>query len=169
MKILVAGIGNMFLGDDGFGSAVAQRIVQHIGTHGGLAHGERTEVQIVDYGIRGMDLAFALTSGIDAAILVDAYARGGVPGTLYKVEPKAGHAPPEIQTHAMDPARVLAFAATIGTPPRHVRLVGCEPETLGEDDGDIAVGLSAAVAAAIDPAVLMVRELVAELEAVCTS
>lgn len=165
MKILVAGIGNMFLGDDGFGSAVAQRLHEV----GRLVHGEGTEVQIVDYGIRGMDLAFALTSGIDAAILVDAYARGGTPGTLYKVEPTAGNAPPEIQTHAMDPARVLAFAATIGTPPRHVRLVGCEPATLGEEDGDIAVGLSASVAAAIDPAVRMVHELVAELEAVCTS
>lgn len=160
MKVLVAGIGNIFLGDDGFGSAVAARLRERVWP----AH-----VEVVDYGIRGMDLAFALTSGIDAAILVDAVARGGRPGTLYKIEPKAGVAAPEIQTHAMDPASVLALAATIGTPPRHLRLVGCEPDRLGEDDGDIAVGLSDLVTAAIDPAVIMVGELVAELEAVCTS
>jgi hydrogenase maturation protease len=160
VKILIAGIGNMFLGDDGFGSAVAQRLC----THAWPSH-----VSVIDYGIRGMDHAFALTSGIDAAILVDAYARGGAPGTLYKVEPAAGNAPPEIQTHAMDPASVLALAATLGTPPRHLRLVGCEPASLGDEDGDIAVGLSPPVEAAIDPAVVMVRELVAELEAACTS
>lgn len=160
MRILVAGIGNVFLGDDGFGSAVAAKLRERSWP----AH-----VEVIDYGIRGMDLAFALTSGIDGAILVDAVARGGTPGTLYKLEPTGSGAPPEIQTHAMDPARVLAFAATIGTPPRHVRLVGCEPERLGEPDGDIAVGLSEPVTRAIDPAIVMVRELVAELEAVCTS
>lgn len=160
MRILVAGIGNIFLGDDGFGSAVAAKLREQTWP----AH-----VEVVDYGIRGMDLAFALTSGVDAAILVDAYARGGTPGTLYAIEPTGNGAPPEIQTHAMDPARVLAFAATIGTPPRHVRLVGCEPARLGEDDGDIAVGLSEPVTAAIDPAVAMVGALVQELEAVCTS
>jgi len=160
MRILVAGIGNVFLGDDGFGSAVAAKLCERAWP----AH-----VEVRDYGIRGMDLAFALTSGIDAAILVDATARGGAPGTLYKLEPVAGDTPPEIQTHAMDPARVLAFAATIGAPPRYVRLVGCEPGRLGEDDGDIAVGLSEPVAAAIDPAIAMVGELVAELEVACTS
>jgi hydrogenase maturation protease len=81
VKILIAGIGNMFLGDDGFGSAVAQRL---------CGHPWPSHVTVVDYGIRGMDLAFALTSGIDAAILVDACARGGEPGTLYKIEPTAG-------------------------------------------------------------------------------
>jgi hydrogenase maturation protease len=160
VRILVAGIGNIFLGDDGFGSAVATKLRERQWP----AH-----VEIVDYGIRGMDLAFALTSGVDAAILVDAVARGGPPGTLYKIEPTAGGAAPEIQTHAMDPASVLALATTLGTPPRHLRLVGCEPAQLGADDGDIAVGLSASVTAAIEPAVLMIGELVAELEAVCTS
>ncbi len=160
MKILIAGIGNIFLGDDGFGSAVAAKLLERAWP---------THIQVVDYGIRGMDLAFALTSGIDAAILVDAVARGGAPGTLYKIEPTPGAATPELQTHAMDPASVLALAATLGTPPRHLRLVGCEPARLGDDDGDIAVGLSEPVTAAIDPAVLMVGELVAELEAGCTS
>jgi hydrogenase maturation protease len=69
----------------------------------------------------------------------------------------------------MDPASVLALAATLGTPPRHLRLVGCEPEALGDDDGDVLVGLSAPVEAALEGAVVMVRELLAELEAACTS
>jgi hydrogenase maturation protease len=159
MKILVAGIGNIFLGDDGFGPAVAEQL---------RALTWPAHVEVTDFGIRGMDLAFALTSGVDAAILVDACARGGTPGTLYVIEPTANGAPPEIQTHAMDPARVLAYAASIGTPPEHVRVIGCEPAHL-DDDGDVSVGLSEPVAAAIAPAVLMVGRLVTELEGACTS
>jgi len=157
VKILVAGIGNVFLGDDGFGPAVIERM--------GTALGD--DVEVADFGIRGMDLAFALTSGIDAAILVDATARGGAPGTLYTIEPIVGGGTPEIQTHAMDPARVLAFAASIGNPPAYVRVVGVEPARLASDDDDIAVGLSAEVDGAIDSAIAIVRELVEEAR--CTS
>ena len=159
MKILVAGIGNIFLGDDGFGPAVAAGL---------CARTWPAHVEVADFGIRGMDLAYALTSGIDAAILVDAVARGGAPGTLYAIEPAAPSGPPEIDNHAMDPARVLAFAQTIGTLPARVRIVGCEPARL-DDDGDIAVGLSEPVAGAIAPAIDMVRELIAQLEMQCTS
>ena len=160
MKILVAGIGNVFLGDDGFGPAVAEAL---------RARGWPGGVEITDFGIRGMDLAYALTSGIDAAILVDAVARGGAPGTLYLIEPTPGDGPATIETHAMDPARVLRFAASLGPPPPYVRVVGCEPARL-DDDGDVVVGLSTPVAASIDQAAVMVGELVASLtEVACTS
>lgn len=160
-KILVAGIGNIFLGDDGFGPAVIENM---------LAQPERFRgtAEIVDFGIRGMDLAYALTGGIDAAVLIDATARGGEPGTLYVIEPTGGGVP-EIQTHAMDPARVLAFAATIGELPRVVRVIGCEPARL-DDDGDVVDGLSPQVAAAIEPAVTLVIDVVSKIaEARCTS
>ena len=170
MRILVAGIGNVFLGDDGFGPAVIAAL------HGASAGGSPgrlalrgAAVEITDFGIRGLDLAFALTGGIDAAILVDAVARGGAPGTLYLIEPAAG-APPHLQTHAMDPARVLAFAASIGAPPRVVRVIGCEPERLGDVEGDLVVGLSGPVERAITPAVQMVGDLVVRIaEGACTS
>ena len=160
MKILVAGIGNVFLGDDGFGPAVASALV---------ARSWPAHVEIADFGIRGVDLAFALTSGFDAAVLVDALARGGAPGTLYSVVPDLRDAAPTVEAHAMDPVRVLALAATLGELPRVIRVVGCEPARLGEDDGDIAVGLSEPVASAIVSAVAMVAEVVAELEMRCTS
>lgn len=158
MKILVAGIGNVHLGDDGFGPAVIAAL--RASRPGAAARG--AAVEVADYGVCGVDLAFALTGGIDAAILVDAVARGGAPGTLYLLEPSA-NAPPEIQTHAMDPARVLAFAATLGKPPRVVRVIGCEPKQLGGRHGDAVVGLSEPVARAIEPAAQMVGELVARL------
>jgi hydrogenase maturation protease len=170
VRILVAGIGNVLLGDDGFGPAViaalrAERSSERTGSRelGGAA------VELADFGIRGMDLALALTGGVDAAILVDAVARGGAPGTLYVIEPTAG-APPELQSHAMDPARVLAFAAAIGEPPRVVRVIGCEPARTGDDDGELLVGLSEPVARAVAPATRLVGDLVAELaEGACTS
>jgi hydrogenase maturation protease len=162
VKVLVAGIGNIFLGDDGFGPAVV------------AAAAKRTwpaSVSIVDFGIRGMDLAFALTSGIDAAILVDATARGGEPGTLYVIEPSTDEAPAYIeppQGHAMDPARVLAFATSVGELPRWVRVVGCEPaHVVAEDDPDVEVALTEPVARAIQPAIAMLERLISE--AACTS
>jgi hydrogenase maturation protease len=159
VRVLVAGIGNIFLGDDGFGSAVAAQLCAKTWPDG---------VQVADYGIRGMDLAFALTSGIDAAILVDAVARGGEPGTLYVIEPDAASAVPVIENHAMDPARVLAFAATLGTLPTWVRVLGCEPARLGGDEDEAEdLGLSEAVQAAIPSAVEIVERLVRE--AACTS
>jgi hydrogenase maturation protease len=159
MKILVAGVGNMFLGDDGFGPAVIERFR---GADMTPNWPTGATIQVVDFGIRGMDLAYALTSGIDAAVLIDATARGGVPGTLYVIEPTGGGVP-EIQTHAMDPARVLAFAATIGPLPGVVRVIGCEPARI--DDPDITEGLSPAVVAAIEPAARLTIEVVAKIVA----
>ena len=160
MKILVAGIGNIFFGDDGFGSAVATRLRDHPWP----VRKREVEIEVVDFGIRGLDLAFALTSGIDAAILVDAAARGGPPGTLYVIEPLLDDAPPVLDNHAMDPMAVLRLAATLGAPPRYLRLVGCEPARL-DIGGAVHVGLSNPVAAAIAPAVRVVSKLVVE----CTS
>ena len=94
--MLVAGIGNVFLGDDGFGVALAGR----------LARGEpQPGVEVVDFGIRGMDLAYALLGDYDAAILLDATPRGGPPGTLYVIEPEIEgvEAPPD--AHGMDPVQ----------------------------------------------------------------
>jgi hydrogenase maturation protease len=158
MKILVAGIGNVHLGDDGFGPAV----IAALRASGPGAPSPGAAVEVADYGVCGVDLAFALTGGIDAAILVDAVARGGAPGTLYLLEP-AANAPPEIRTSALDPARVLAFAATLGTTPRLVRVIGCEPKLRGGPQGDAVIGLSEPVARAIEPAAQMVGELVARI------
>ncbi|MGZ3673704.1 MAG: hydrogenase maturation protease [Ktedonobacterales bacterium] len=162
--ILIAGIGNIFLGDDGFGSEVAQR----------LAHQQCPEgVQVVDIGIRGVDLAYMLLDHYDALILVDTVSRGGPPGTLYLIAPELPDGDVEaggeagrraVEAHSMDPVTVLAFARTLGAQPIHTLVVGCEPGPL-EEDGDDAMrmGLSAPVWAAVDEAVRMVDRLVREL------
>lgn len=154
-EVLVACIGNVFHGDDGFGVEVARRLAAR-------ALGPRTRV--VDFGIRGMDLALALSSGIDAAILVDATARGGEPGTLYVLEPEAiapAGATPD--AHGMHPVQALALAQRLGGVPRRVRVVGCEPEVMGDDEAPI-MGLSPRVDAAASRAVDLVLEVVRAME-----
>ncbi len=149
-RVLIAGIGNMFLGDDGFGTAVAQR----------LAAAELPAgVEVVDFGIRGWDLAYALGQPYDAAILVDTLARGGCPGCLFVIEPDIDEddtAP--VDGHRMDPRAVLRLARRLGGLPPQIYLVGCEPRKVGEGDG-VSTGLSAPVAAAVEQAARMVREL----------
>ena len=155
-KILVAGIGNIFLGDDGFGVEVAQR----------LAHEDFPEgVQVRDFGIRGYDLAYALLEGYDTIILVDAVPRGSQPGTLYVIEPDIddqSHQPQglALDAHAMNPVSVLRLARSMGPVRGRVVLVGCEPATLGGEEGQM--GLSEAVTAAVDEAVTLVRKLIRE-------
>jgi len=159
--ILIAGIGNIFLGDDGFGSEVAQRVMQRRLPDG---------VQVIDFGIRGFDLAFALLDGVDVAIFIDAAPRGGAPGTLYLLEHEPEPAPhiadpahaPTIDAHAMDPVKVLRLAASMGEIPRKILIVGCEPTPFDESD-DMRVGLSDPVHSAIDRAVDTIESLVAEL------
>ena len=99
-RILVAGIGNIFLGDDGFGSEVARRL---------LARPLPAEVRVVDFGIRGFDLAYALLDGYDVTVFVDATPRGGEPGTIYTIEPDLSEIrEPDaremmVETHGMNP------------------------------------------------------------------
>jgi hydrogenase maturation protease len=150
--VLVAGIGNVFLGDDGFGVEVVRRLV---------ARPQPDGVRVVDFGIRGLDLAYALES-CGAAIFVDAASRGGPPGTLYVIEPAtpARAEPPAPESHAMTLDRVLARLSP-EVAPKTLRLVACEPSTFDPEGDDL--GLSPAVAASVDAAVLLVESLVAEL------
>ncbi len=152
-RVLVAGIGNVFLGDDGFGVAVAQRLARRPPLPG---------VTVGDFGIRGMDLAYALQD-YDAVVLVDAAPRGHAPGTLSVIVPDLDDASaPTVEGHAMDPVRVLRLARVLGRVPERVRVVACEPLRLADDDepcGD----LSDPVRAAVDTAIGVVDELLVEL------
>jgi hydrogenase maturation protease len=151
-RILVAGIGNIFLGDDGFGPEV----VRHLATE---TLGD--DVAVADFGIRGVHLAYELADEqYAAAILVDAAPRGDVPGTLYVIDPAVDSAewPDEApDAHTLTPASVLAWLKRIGSA-CPVRIVACEPECLDEQ-----MGLSATVTAAIPGAVQLVRDQIARM------
>ena len=149
MKTLVAGIGNIFNGDDGFGVEVAQRLARRPQPDG---------VRVEDYGIRGVHLAYALLDGYDLLVLVDAMARGEEPGTVFVMEPEvdADEAPP-LDAHRMDPHAVLGMVAGLGGEIGRVLVVGCEPANL--DDG---IGLSPPVEAAVDAAARVVEDVVSE-------
>jgi len=152
-RVLVAGIGNIFFGDDGFGVEVARRLASETMPEG---------VRVLDAGIRGVHLAYELVDGqYDMAILVDATPRGGAPGTLYLLEPDVaavdGDAASPMDGHGLTPAALLAGLNVLGTPPGRVLVLGCEPSATEE-----AMELSEPVAAAVDQAVALVRRLVAE-------
>lgn len=157
--LLIAGIGNIFLGDDGFGVEVARRLCSIQLPQG---------VRVADFGIRGFDLSYALQDGYETTILIDAYPRGGEPGTVYVVEPDLkdltsveSQGAAAIETHGMDPIKVLRLAASMGGPLKRVLLVGCEPATLGGEDGH--VGLSEQVEKAVDEAVKQIELLVTKI------
>ncbi|HEX4000313.1 MAG TPA: hydrogenase maturation protease [Pirellulales bacterium] len=157
--VLIAGIGNIFLGDDGFGSEVARRLAGRSWPAG---------VRVVDYGIRGFDVAFALMDGVDVAILVDATPQGGPPGTVYVIEPDLGALnDPSVKelpvdTHAMNPMKVFQLVRAMDGRFNRVLIVGCEPADFGpENEGRI--GLSPAVAAGVEEAIRVVDRLVAEI------
>jgi hydrogenase maturation protease len=154
-RVLVAGIGNIFLGDDGFGVEVIRRMAS--------LHLPET-VRVADFGIRGFDLAYALQDGYEITILVDACPHGQAPGTLYVIEPdlKACDGPEAapvcVEAHTMNPLNVLRMAAAMNIEVGRLLLVGCEPQTLGGEEGHM--GLSAPVEAAVDYAVKLVESLV---------
>jgi hydrogenase maturation protease len=149
VNVLVAGVGNIFMGDDGFGSEVI-RVLQS---------GAALEARVEDFGIRGLHLAYELLAGYDRAILVDAVSRGSAAGTLYVIEPDTQGAAAAADAHRMDLESVFAFAQTLGGVMPPLTLVGCEPLTT--EDG---IGLSAVVAAAVEPAAAIVRRLLARLQ-----
>jgi hydrogenase maturation protease len=155
MRILVAGIGNVFLGDDGFGVALAGRLARRALPPG---------VEVVDYGIRGMDLALALQEDYAAAVLLDAVPRGQAPGTLYLIEPEPPEGRGVPDAHGMDPVSVLALARAMGATPPRTLVVGCEPATrMSAEDEEIVAALSEPVRAALDEAVRLVESLLEEL------
>jgi len=148
-RTLVAGIGNIFNGDDGFGSEVAQRLA---------ALPARDGVRVEDYGIRGVHLAYELLEGYDLLVLVDALSRGDAPGTVYVLEPDVDlDEVPPLDSHQMDPRAVLGMVAELGGEIGRVLVVGCEPADMGE-----GIGLSPAVAAAVDGAVRLVGEITSQ-------
>jgi hydrogenase maturation protease len=146
-RTLVAGVGNVFFGDDGFGPAVARRLA---------AAAPREGVAVVDFGIRGLHLAYELTSGSwDAAIIIDAVTRGGTAGTLYVLDPAiTTGAPPVADAHGVDLGAVFAMTRTLGPTPARVVVVGCEAGVLDE-----RMELSAPIAAAVAPAITLVHKL----------
>jgi len=165
-RLLIAGVGNIFLGDDGFGVEVARRLAEA---------GLPDWVHAVDYGIRGMHLAYDLANGYDALILVDATSRGGAPGTIYVIEPDltavmahtaTGEAAadqasyPLFNAHGMQPDVVFSMLGLLDAGAREVLVVGCEPASV-----EYGIGLSAPVADAVDEAVRVVLDLVADAAA----
>ena len=153
-SILIAGVGNIFLGDDGFGVEVARRMA---------VRALPDRVRVRDFGIRGFDLAYALTDEHDAVILVDATRRGEPPGTLCALElDTEGRTAGAVETHGMDPANVLRLVAALGGRPRRVLLVGCEPSAIDPETEDLT-GLSAPVESSVEPAVELVLSLVTRI------
>jgi hydrogenase maturation protease len=148
-RILVAGIGNIFLGDDGFGPEVIRRVR--------LAH---PGVRPVDYGIRGMHLAYDLLDEWDALVLVDALPRRDAPGTvhIFEADHETLSGTVGLDAHAMDPATVFASLNALGGTAPYTVVVGCEVTTV-EDQ----MGLSGVVSAAVPGAVHAVEHLVADL------
>jgi hydrogenase maturation protease len=149
MRILIAGVGNIFLGDDGFGVEVATALSKRQ---------LPPDVSVKDFGIRGFDLAYALLDPWDVVIIVDALSRGQAAGTLYVLEPDPTTADMELNPHGMDPLRVLNLAASLGSISAKVLVVGCEPHDFG-DELEGRMGLSAPVEAAVAEACRMIVEL----------
>ncbi len=157
-KILIAGVGNVLLGDDGFGVEVANRL---------MAHADVPEwANVIETGIGGMSLIQELMYGYEALIIIDAYARGGQPGDLYLLEPVlpdlSDLAPSQLRdyfadTHYATPIRALSLLAQVAEPPKTLRILGCEPVELD----DMKIGLSPEVETAVAKAVTMVIELLA--------
>ncbi len=158
-RILVACVGNVLRGDDGFGVEVGRQL---------LKRDLPPHVNVVDFGIHGFDFGLALLDNYDAVILIDASQRGGEPGTLYVIEPELDQLSPEETqtvsgtTHGMIPEQVLVWAKAVrgSIPPVH--LLACEPAILGTDE-EMMMGLSKPVEDAVNRAVIMAENLILEI------
>lgn len=151
-RILIAGIGNIFLGDDGFGVEVIRRLDAF-----------PSNVTVRDFGIRGYDLAYAVLEPYNVVILIDAVSRGGVPGTLFLIEPQLDASvplepQPVFDAHSMDPLSVLRMAQNLGPVSARLLVLGCEPASLGGEHGEM--GLSEAVSAMVPVAAERLKALV---------
>ncbi len=146
-RILVAGLGNIFFGDDGFGVEVVRRLA---------AEDLPDHVKVADIGIRGVHLAYEMLEGYKMTILVDTVSRGDPPGTVYVIQHESEHADPAaVDAHSMSPDSVLALLDTLGGKASNVLIVGCEPAEIEE-----RIGLSDVVSAAVEEAVRVVCELI---------
>lgn len=158
-RILIACIGNIFFGDDAFGVEVARRLA---------TCRLPEEVCVIDFGIRGLDLAYALLEGYETVILVDAVPRGGEPGSIYLMELDFNVSAEHLQTgtslemHHLDPVKVLRLAAGMGAKVERLLMVGCEPQTTSNDE-DLQDGLSEVVRVAADQAIGLIEALVNRL------
>ena len=156
-RILVAGIGNIFLGDDGFGSEVVR--------HAAIPPSDPS-VRVIDYGIRGMHLAYDLLEEWDTLVLVDAVPSRGSPGRLhvFQADHESQPAPPGLDAHSMDPAAVFASLRALGGSPPYTVVVGCEAGSVEE-----GIGLTEPVAKAVPRAVRAVEDIVAALQTAASS
>lgn len=144
-RIVVACVGNVLRGDDGFGPAIASRLV-----------GLPEEVEVVETGIGGIALLQELLAGCVGLVLIDAVDRGAAPGTVFVITPEVGEAEHVADVHLANPERVLTMAKTMGHLPARVVIVGCQPAELDE----LGEGLSAPVEAALDVAIERIEETV---------
>jgi hydrogenase maturation protease len=157
-RILVAGIGNAWLSDDGFGGEVVRRLEQRELPEGAV---------VLDFGTGGLDLAYEVMRGYDALVLVDVSRQGGEPGTLYVMEASEEEVEAGIEDgqvinpHAMDPQTVLRFVKTVGAWPGKVVVVACEPASVEE----MGIGLSDEVARAVAGAADLVAKTIDDLQA----
>ncbi|MTE16697.1 hydrogenase maturation protease [Nocardia aurantiaca] len=147
-RVLVAGIGNIFLGDDGFGSEVVRR----------MSASTEPGVRVTDYGIGGMDLAYDLLDGWDALVLVDALPDRGAPGQVDIFHAEPGDGAGGLDAHAMHPEAVFAAVRALGGTIPPTVIVGCQIASVAD-----GIGLTAPVAAAVGPAVAAVESVVAAL------
>ncbi|PZS07654.1 MAG: peptidase M52 [Solirubrobacterales bacterium] len=157
-SILVAGVGNAWLRDDGFGGEVARRLEQRELPAG---------VSVMDVGTGGLDLAYEVMRGYDGLVILDVSKQGGEPGTLYVIEPSEEEAEAGIEDgdvinpHAMDPQTVLRFVKSLGAWPGRVVVIACEPAEVE----DMGLGLTEQVAGAVERAIDLVIETIGELRA----
>lgn len=160
LRVLVAGVGNVLRGDDGFGVAVAQALALS-GKHAG-------EVEVFESGIAGIPLVQELMDGYDALIIADAVDRGREPGTVYVIEPEVAD-PSDVDpaalhasladAHYAEPSRVLVLAKALDVLPPKVFIIGCQPAVLDELGADLSATVRDAVPVAIDRIEALIESL----------